>query len=367
MLHWLVVLVAILIVILAFSFYARAEGVSQRIWRLILAAVLTVIFTVAFFFYASTQRVLERTGPQPPPMGDLVLPPVRKRLTVPDAAAVQSYVKREMEPTGYPVRVVSVELEQSKDAADKINMILSEIAFPDVHGRRFRRIVSLSRRCDPHEPCGNQVVAPSQLGWKEEDIADYRRRLERLLMDEIKPRDDDLIFRVNWATDNNERFTTHLLASKESQPRFETMLYLSPIKKRCSEKHTRGAQAAALSWDGEIINGFGMSVVTWKGNVIYNYQDGKLLTGDFCPHKSCLSWTTKLLWEVDGDATMVATDPVPDSQPDEKILSYQLVWSVWFPTKVNVDDKVGIEMPPPKGNIVAGSFSIRGDGTWNKM
>jgi hypothetical protein len=247
--------------------------------------------------------------------------------------------------------------------AQKVNLLLSEVAFPDVYGRAFRRIVSLSRRCNPNEPCGTVVVAPSQFGWRDEHTAQFRDRVAAVLQEDIKPQPGDLIFSVQWVTDNGERFTTYLLASEKSQPRFEPMLYFSTIQKRCTEAQSRGPQETEFSWQGNATNAFGINVVTWDGHVSYGFQNGKLLTGDFCPNKGCLKYTTKPLWEVDPDATRVTTNSVPKSQPEEKTLGYQVVWSIWSPTKINIDEKL---VPPPKGNMVAGIFSIFGDGSWRK-
>jgi hypothetical protein len=68
---------------------------------------------------------------------------------------------------------------------------------------------------------------------------------------------------------------------------------------------------------------------------------------------------------VDDQRTKVTTRPVANSKPEEAILAYTVIWSPSFP-KV-VFEKGGIEMPVPKGNAVAGSFALRGDGTWNKI
>jgi hypothetical protein len=335
-------------------------------WMVVSAVAGALVALVALFLYASTSRVEEDRSPEFPPKGDPVMPHI-KPYTVPNSASAAQFLRASMERTGYPLRIVSVEPVSSEGADDKIGQIVRDIAFPDVHGRAFRQIVSVAKKCQPREPCGSEVVAPSQLGWTEENIAEFRRRMETFLKEEIKPRDDDLLFRVTWATDHNERFTTYLLTSGDNKPRFETMIYFSIIEKRCSEKQVRGPQETDFSWQGDAINGFGISVVSWKGHVTYRYQDGKLLTGDFCPNRSCLSFgVVKLLWEIDDDATKVTTDALPDSQPDEKKLGYKIVWSIWLPNKANIAEKLGFEMPPPKGNMVAGSFSIRGDGTWNK-
>jgi hypothetical protein len=335
---------------------------------MVISAVVGALLVVALFLYGSTNRVVTSSSPEFPPPGDPTIPHVKmKPYTVPNAASTALFMRAAMERTGYPVRIVSVESVSSEGAEDKIRQIVRDIAFPNVHGRAFRQIVSVSKRCEINEPCGNEVVAPSQLGWTEADIAEFRRRMDVFLREEIKPRDDDLLFRVTWATDNNERFTTYLLTSSANKPRFETMLYYSVIEKRCSEKQARGPQENEFSWQGDAINGFGMAVVSWKGHVTYRYQDGKLLTADLCPNKSCLTWATaKLLWEVDDDATRVTTDTMPNAQPEEKNLGYKIVWSVWLPNKANIAEKLGFEMPPPKGNMAAGSFSIRGDGGWNK-
>jgi hypothetical protein len=337
-------------------------------WMLVSAVVGALVVMGFLFFYGSTSRVVESPSAQFPPIGDREMPPIKmKPYTVPNAASTAQFMRTAMERTGYPVRIVSVEPVSSEAADDKIRQIVRDIAFPNVHGRAFRQIVSVSKRCETRESCGTEVAAPSQMGWTEANIAEFRSRMEAFLRDEIKPRDDDLLFRVTWATDHNERFTTYLLTTRDNKPRFETMIYFSVIEKRCSEKQARGAQEADFSWQGDAFNAFGMSVVSWKGHVTYRYQDGKLLTADLCPDKSCLSWTTsRLLWQVDDDATKVKTDSVPNSQPDEKTLGYRIVWSVWLPKKADVAEKLGFEMPPPKGNMAAGSFSIRGDGSWSK-
>ena len=59
-------------------------------------------------------------------------------------------------------------------------------------------------------------------------------------------------------------------------------------------------------------------------------------------------------------ASSVTTRFIANAQPEEGILAYQIIWSVAFP-KINIS-KFGLEMPPPKGNAVAGSFAFRGDG-----
>jgi hypothetical protein len=45
-------------------------------------------------------------------------------------------------------------------------------------------------------------------------------------------------------------------------------------------------------------------------------------------------------------------------------LTYQIIWSVALP-KIDYD-KFKLDLPPPAGNAIAGSFAYRGDGTWNK-
>ena len=120
-----------------------------------------------------------------------------------------------------------------------------------------------------------------------------------------------------------------------------------------------------MEWDGEVANGFGIVVVSWRGSATYRFQDGRLLTADPCPNETCLMWTTQRLWEVDRDGTTVTTTPVANATPEEAILAYRVTWGIWFP-KVTLKGG-GIEMPAPKGNAIAGSFSLRGDGTWNKI
>ena len=110
------------------------------------------------------------------------------------------------------------------------------------------------------------------------------------------------------------------------------MLYLSPIEKRCAERTgARGLQETTLEWDGEVANGFGIVVVSWRGSATYRFQDGRLLTADPCPNETCLMWTTQRLWEVDRDGTTVTTTPVANATPEEAILAYRVTWGIWFP------------------------------------
>jgi hypothetical protein len=318
---------------------------------------------VAYFFWVTDAEVRQHVKIQLPEPE--VLP--TSKIPLPNSGAMQAFIESNIGKTGFPVKVLNVELVPSldQDSAQKIDTILSEIAYPDVHGRAFRSIVSLSRRCNPGERCGTQVLAPSQLGWDNADVLEMRNRVRRVLENEIKPTKDDLIYRVTWTTKNGEQFTTYILGSKDAKPRFESMLYYSAIEKRCRESASKGPQETALAWDGEVVNGFGVSVITWKGNVTYRFQDGRLLTPDLCPNKACLSWTSRWpLWEVDNDDTNVTTATVLNAQPEEKTLFYRVIWSTWSPKKISKD---GLDLGQQKGNAVSGSFSIRGDGTWNKQ
>jgi hypothetical protein len=71
----------------------------------------------------------------------------------------------------------------------------------------------------------------------------------------------------------------------------------------------------------------------------------------------------KWLWEIDDAATSVTSTGVPNAQTEERTLLYKVVWSTWSPRKISKD---GVELDQQRGNVAAGSFSIRGDGTWNK-
>jgi hypothetical protein len=339
----------------------------------IAAIIGTIAFITAVVVYLWVRAVRQGNHVPLPSLPQPVMPvPPTQRipLTMLDAAAMQKFIAGTMEKSGLPVRVVNVELEPTadRDAAQKIDLILSQFAFPYMHGSTFYGFISLGRRCSPNEPCGTQVLAPSQIGLTDMDVEEFRERARWVLAERVKPpiRDEDLVFRVEWATDSGEHFTTYLVTSKDNKPKFESMLYLSPIEKRCAERSpARGPQETTLEWDGEVVNGFGMVVVRWHGNATYRFQDGRLLTADPCPNRTCLKWNTELLWEVDGDHTTVTTTPVADSKPEEATLAYQVTWGIWFP-KVTLP-KGGIEIPALKGNVHTGSFSLRGDGTWNKI
>ena len=198
--------------------------------------------------------------------------------------------------------------------------------------------------------------------------AEFKDKIRDLIQNRLNPpiSDDDHVFAVTWmTTDTNEQFTTYLVTSKDGRPRFESMLWFSPVEKQCKENPGASRpQETSFQWDGFVKNGFGMQVITWNGNVKYSYQNDKLLTADPCPNRSCLNYQTEFLWDVDNSATTVTTRSIANARPEEAILGYQIIWSVAFPkitTKL-----LGVEMPAPKGNAIAGSFSFRGDGTWNK-
>jgi len=180
--------------------------------------------------------------------------------------------------------------------------------------------------------------------------------------------DTDLLFRVTWTTTGGERFTTYLVTTADHKPVFEPMLYFSPAQKKCNERSpSRGPQDATLEWDGHVRNGLGWQVITWKGTVRYEYQNGRLQTTDPCPGKTCLTTTAQPLWFVDDDATTVTAGPIQGQRsPEEMTLGWRLIWYVGLPKKITVGS-FSTELPAPKGNVIAGSFTLRADGTWEKI
>jgi len=349
-----------------------AEGHMTR-FAIVFFTIVAVGVVAFLYFYFSTTEVVENQPPEIPRFPEERLDPslfsrtpTAKPYKVPNAASVQKFVGDKIKLAGYPVHLESVEFQKSRDPGDKIERFLQRVVLPDVHGRAFRRFIDFSRHCEAHEACGVQDVGPSQLGWTEENVNDYKSRIDSLLREDIKVEDSDLIFLVRWVTDTNESFTTILLTRADSTPKFETILFFSTPEKNCGETANKsGPQESSLTWDGKALNGFGIPVVTWKGTIVWRYQNGKFQDKDLCP-KTCLSWTNKFFWEVDGDETKATTQATPNAQPEEVKLLYQVVWSLWWPTKINAGDKGGVEMSKPNGNMVSGSYSIRADGSFNK-
>ena len=335
---------------------------------------MVIIAAIVVVLYLDPVQVVETFAPTPVQIHQperIEFPKTRNPIFVPNAAKMETIVSANVVRAGLPVKVVSVEFVgmADKNAGDKIDMIISGAVVPVVYGRSYRGVVRLSGHCASNEPCGTRVLAPNQLDWTDADVTEFRQRLRNAVEDEVKPgvQGDDMVYEVHWiTTDTGERFTTYLIASKEGVPRFEPILSLSTREKICKENGTNArSEEGELQWEGEALNGLGLTVVRWQGHVTYRYQSGKLLTPDLCPNKSCLQWTPRFMWQVDDEATTVTTSTLPNTNPDEKTLSYRLIWSIWYPNKVVVD-KFAIEMPPLKGNAVAGSFNVRGDGTWNK-
>jgi hypothetical protein len=123
-------------------------------------------------------------------------------------------------------------------------------------------------------------------------------------------------------------------------------------RKKCGEKPLPTvAQETSFEWNGYVRNAFGVEIISWKGHATYSYQNGKLLTPDPCPNRSCLNVKHDTFWQVDNDATVVKTQAFANRQPEEALLTYQIIWSVAFP-KMDFD-KFKLELPPPSGNAIA--------------
>jgi hypothetical protein len=259
-------------------------------------------------------------------------------------------------------------MDQNTKASAKIETVLSGIALPIMHGRTYSGIVSLDARCTPPEPCKTRVMAPSQLGWSGPTTEEFKGKIRTILETQLRPpiTDNDHVFAISWmTTDTNEQFTTYLVTTNEGRPIFEPMLWWSPGEKKCGEKPLPTvAQETSFEWNGYVRNAFGVEIISWKGHATYSYQNGKLLTPDPCPNRSCLNVKHDTFWQVDNDATVVKTQAFANRQPEEALLTYQIIWSVAFP-KMDFD-KFKLELPPPSGNAIAGSYAYRGDGTWNK-
>jgi hypothetical protein len=119
----------------------------------------------------------------------------------------------------------------------------------------------------------------------------------------------------------------------------------------------RHALPSSFAWDGEMRNGLGWVVITWRGAVAFRFQDGHLLSNDLCPRKSCLTATVEesLFFEVDDERTTVTISPIQSqTSPDEMTLDYRLIWRIVLPKKVTVSNFT-IELPAPNsaGNVVA--------------
>ena len=343
--------------------------------RFILVAIVVVFAVVGLFLYASTFHVEQSPLPEMPKVPNTSgLKPdfnfdmkSRKPIKVQSATSVEGFLNKLIPLTGYPTHVERVVFVKSDNADDKIQDIIHNTVIPNMHGRVFKDFIVFNRHCEANEPCVSQrqIADPGELGWSETAVHEYLSQVEKLVR-RIGVTDSDRIYQVDWVTDDGGHFYTIFLTDQNNIPKFEPILWFSPVNKNCSEHQTpRGPQETTLSWDGKAINGFGIEVVTWNGEVTYHFENGKFLTKDFCPAK-CLSYKSDFLWEVDPNSTKVSTDPVQSGSPEETTLHYQVVWSLWFPTKVNAGENFGVEMPSPKGNMVAGSFAIRGDGTFNK-
>ena len=91
------------------------------------------------------------------------------------------------------------------------------------------------------------------------------------------------------------------------------------------------------------------------------------LSAQVVPTRSCLEPARSRLVQASGQMTPPPLRRVrsPTHSPRKRILTYQIIWSSVLP-KTTVKD-FSFELPPPKGNVIAGSFSLRGDGTWNKI
>ena len=342
---------------------------------IVLVSAIALFVAVGLFLYFSAFDIHESRPPDMPKVpGTSSLKPdfdfdkkTRKPITVQSAAGVQNFLNKTVPYTGYPVHIERVVFVSSGNANEKIREIVHNTVLPNMHGRVFKAFIVFNRHCEANEPCASQrqIADPSQLGWSETAVHEYLLQVETLVR-RIGISDDDRIYQVDWVTDDGGRFYTIFVTDQNNVPKFEPILWFSPANKNCSEHLTpRGPQESTLSWDGKVINGFGFEVVKWNGEVTYHFENGKFLTKDFCPAK-CLSYSSEFLWEVDSDSTKVSTDSVQGGPPEEATLHYQVAWSLWFPTKVNAGENVGVEMPPPKGNMVAGNFAIRADGTFNK-
>jgi hypothetical protein len=298
-------------------------------------------------------------GKRPPP---IVLIPVDKIETFVTTNIARTDVREKVKAVGI------TEVGRSANAAGKLAIVLDNIAIPIMYGRTYKGIISLNLRCTPPEPCKTRVLAPSQVGWSNAKTEEFKSKIRTFLQTQFRPAitDDDHIFQIDWvATDTNESFTTIVITSKDGRPLFEPMLWFSTAEKKCAEMQPpTGAQETAIDWSGYAKNAFGIELISWKGHATYRYKDGKLLTPDICPDRACLKFTHDPFWEVDNDATFVKTRPFANVQPEESLLTYQIIWSVALP-KIDYD-KFKLDLPPPAGNAIAGSFAYRGDGTWNK-
>jgi hypothetical protein len=340
--------------------------------KLIVTVVLVVVVIVAVLIYVYPAFISQTSTKQDitvPPTSDAFKP--RKGLPpiiLLDHPKIEKFLSDGAARAGIPAKAIhSSELTQDGNAANKIETVLSRVALPILHGRTYGGILGLDEHCAPPEPCKRRVMAPSQVNWSVDDTTSFKRQIGDVIRELPTPvRDDDRVVEITWiTTDTNERFTTYLVTSKDGTPKFESMLWFSPVEKQCGEKPDLRPQETSLEWNGYVKNGFGMEVVTWTGKATYRYQNGKLLPPPPCPDRSCLNVDSKTLWQVDLDATTVKTAPVVNAQPEEETLTYQIVWSVGFPKSTVTN--FSLELPPPKGNAIAGSFALRGDGTWNKI
>jgi hypothetical protein len=340
--------------------------------KLIVTVVLAVVVIIVVLIYVYPAVVSQTSTPE-----EITVRPnsevFKQRKGLPpiillDHPKIEKFLSDAVGRAGIPVRVVgSSELQQDDNAAKKIDIVLSRVALPVLHGRTYGGILGLDEHCTPPEPCKRRVMAPNQVNWSENDTRAFKQKIGAFIRELPTPiLDDDRVVEITWiATDTNERFTTYLVTSKDGRPKFESMVWFSPVEKQCGEKPDLRPQETSLEWNGYVKNGFGMEVVTWTGKATYRYQNGKLLPPPPCPDRSCLNVESKTLWQVDLDATTVKTTPVANAQPEEETLTYQIVWSVAFPKATATN--FSLELPPPKGNAIAGSFALRGDGTWNKI
>jgi hypothetical protein len=228
-----------------------------------------------------------------------------------------------------------------------------------MHGRTYSGIVSLDARCTPPEPCKTRVMAPSQLGWLGPTTEEFKGKSERFLKRNCGRPSPITITCSPSTTDTNEQFTTYLVTTNEGRPIFEPMLWWSPGEKKCGERPLPTvAQETSFEWNGYVENAFGVEIISWKGHATYSYQNG---TADL-PEQVMSQHRTRY---IPASGQRLKTQAFANRQPEEALLTYQIIWSVAFP-KMDFD-KFKLELPPLGGNAIAGSYAYRGDGTWNKV